>query len=185
MDLHLGNSVSHSLRSWLHYCILAMNTDTAARYCPYKHNKTSFCFSEQKLSSFIIAPTWPHKVNRTNKHPSYPIENQTNISKVSICLCFTQLPKAIFRFLLISLNPFMQMHGKCSSTGPPWSPASLSWLLQRTKCTQQYDEVASGDPLSRYWAGEKRSVPSKWFRSRHWLPRLLLALANCCFLLTT
>lgn len=52
-------------------------------------------------------------VSGTNKHPSYPIQNQTNISKVSICLCFTQIPKAIFTFPLISLNPLMQMHGKC------------------------------------------------------------------------
>lgn len=83
MDLHLGNSIPHSLRSWLHYCLLARNTDTAARYWPCKPNKTSFCFLEQKLSSFIIAPAWLYKsVGKT--HPSYSTQNQTTISKVII-----------------------------------------------------------------------------------------------------
>lgn len=48
-DLHLGNSIPCSLRSWLHYCILARNTDTAARYQPCKPNKISFCFLEAKF----------------------------------------------------------------------------------------------------------------------------------------
>lgn len=60
-DLHLGNSIPCSLRSWLHYCILARNTDTAARYQPCKPNKTSFCFLEAEF--LIIAPTWLYKVS--------------------------------------------------------------------------------------------------------------------------
>lgn len=146
MDLHLDNSIPHSLRSWLHYCLLARNTDTAARYWPCKPNKTSFCFLEQKLSSFIIAPAWLYK--SVGKNTSILLYSKSDNYIQSYYPWFTQLPKATLMFPLISLNHMQKL---LQLIGFHKVLLHLNWLFQRrkhtTKDTSEYDEVALRDAL--------------------------------------